>query len=133
VLILFVLMLLGVDEDEDLTRDPLVGQRALAGVAGLALLGLLLAAFIGVSKYGLSGASPPAGSAYALSSSLENVTQLGRLIFTDWIFAFEITAGLLTIAVIGAVLMTRRPDDYEPLPEPESMSDEIPAAAEEPS
>ena len=37
------------------------------------------------------------------------MTQIGRVLFTDWIFAFEITAGLLTIAVIGAVVMARRP------------------------
>ncbi len=49
---------------------------------------------------------------------------MGRAIFTDWIFAFEITAGLLTIAVIGAVVMARRPDSYEPLPEPEPIGDE---------
>src|SRR4051812_26537924 len=46
VLILFVLMLLGVDDEEDLSVDPIVGQRALAMLAGFALLGSLLAIII---------------------------------------------------------------------------------------
>ncbi len=46
VLILFVLMLLGVDTDDDLSIEPIVGQRILAVIAGLALLGALLAVFI---------------------------------------------------------------------------------------
>ncbi|HEY5155111.1 MAG TPA: NADH-quinone oxidoreductase subunit J, partial [Acidimicrobiales bacterium] len=60
----------------------------------------------------------------AISDNLSNIAQLGRQIFTTWIFAFEITAGLLTIAVIGAVVLSRRPDSYEPIPEPESMDDD---------
>jgi len=120
VLILFVIMLLGVDREDDLSTEPLVGQRILAGVAVLALLASLVVVFIGVEQNGLSGAKSVSGR---LSGSLANVTQIGRSLFTDWIFAFEITAGLLTIAVIGAVVMARRPASYEPLPEPEPMSE----------
>ena len=39
-------------------------------------------------------------------------------------FALEITAGLLTIAVVGAVVLARRPTDLQPIPEPESMTDQ---------
>ena len=133
VLILFVIMLLGVDREDDLATEPLVGQRILAGVAGLGLLVSLVLVFAGVSQHGLSGAKSQGGK---LVGSLSNVTQIGRSIFTTWIFAFEITAGLLTIAVIGAVVMARRPSSYEPLPEPESigngpsLEDEDPAESE---
>ena len=41
----------------------------------------------------------------------ENINQLGRQLFTTYVFAFEITAGLLTIAVVGAVVCRRRPSD----------------------
>ena len=34
---------------------------------------------------------------------------LGRSLFTDHVFAFEITGVLLTIAVVGAVVLARRP------------------------
>ena len=38
-----------------------------------------------------------------------NVEQIGRLLFTDYLFAFEITSVLLVIAVVGAVMLARRP------------------------
>jgi hypothetical protein len=59
-----------------------------------------------------------------VSDERPNVNQLGRVLFTDFVFAFEVTAGLLTIAVVGAVVLSRRPTSYEPLPEPEPMGDE---------
>src|SRR5687767_13069634 len=42
VLFLFVIMLLGVDREEDIDTEPLGGQRPLAAAAGLGLLGLAL-------------------------------------------------------------------------------------------
>ena len=121
VLILFVLMLLGVDEEDDLTEEPIIGQRILAGLAGLALLGSVLVIFIRGGEQVVTGQH---SATAALSKDLSNIAQLGRTLFTTWIFAFEITAGLLTIAVIGAVVLSRRPDSYEPIPEPESMDDD---------
>ena len=53
----------------------------------------------------------------------ENINQLGRQLFTNYVFALEITAGLLTIAVVGAVALARRPTEVEPIPEPESLTD----------
>jgi NADH-quinone oxidoreductase subunit J len=121
VLILFVIMLLGVDREEDLGEEPLFGQRILAGIGVAALLASLLLVIVGVAQNGLTGKH---SSAAALSKTETNVAQIGHSIFTTWIFPFEITAGLLTIAVIGAVVMARRPDSYEPLPEAEPMTDE---------
>jgi hypothetical protein len=37
------------------------------------------------------------------------VAALGRSVFTTYLFPFEITAGLLIIAVVGAVVLARRP------------------------
>jgi hypothetical protein len=38
----------------------------------------------------------------------ENVNSLGRAVFTTYLFAFEATAALLIIAVVGAVVLARR-------------------------
>lgn len=47
-----------------------------------------------------------------------NVKQLARVLFTDYVFAFEITAILLTIAVVGAVVLARKPrGELQDLPE----------------
>ena len=37
-----------------------------------------------------------------------NIEVLGRALFTDYVFAFEVTSVLLVIAVVGAVVLARR-------------------------
>ena len=44
----------------------------------------------------------------ALSDSEENIVTLARSLFTDYVFAFELTSALLVIAVVGAVVLARR-------------------------
>jgi NADH-quinone oxidoreductase subunit J len=120
VLILFVMMLLGVDREEDLDTEPLVGQRLLAGLVGLLFLGAMLAIIIIGKDAIVTGSRSVTG---ALSPTVSNITQIGTELFTTYVFALEITAALLTIAVVGAVVLSRRPRDLEPIPEPESMTD----------
>ena len=120
VLILFVMMLLGVDREEDLYTEPLVGQRLLAGLVGLLFLGAMLAIIIIGKDAIVTGSRSVTG---ALSPTVSNITQIGTELFTTYVFALEVTAALLTIAVVGAVVLSRRPRDLEPIPEPESMTD----------
>jgi NADH-quinone oxidoreductase subunit J len=110
VLFLFVIMLLGVDRAEDLEHDSLAGQRPAAAV--VAVLGLLLVVLLAVRGIEVSGAR---SGTEALSDDAPDVVQLGRVLFTDYVFAFELTGLLLVIAVIGAVVMARkpRPEDIE--------------------
>lgn len=121
VLILFVLMLLGVDREEDLTSEPLVGQRALAALAGVVLVGAVLAVFVIGGSDAVTGAT---STTAALAEGTGNIAQLGRELFTTYVFPLEITAALLTIAVVGAVVLSRRPKDVEPMPEQASMTDQ---------
>ena len=105
ILFLFVIMLLGVDRVRSLAHDPLVGQRPAAIAVGAAILGLSLTAL-------LAGASRVTGQRSMLESldpDVADVDRLGHVLFTDYVFAFEITAILLTIAVVGAVVLSRRP------------------------
>jgi len=118
VLILFVMMLLGVDREEDLETEPLVGQRLLAGLIGLLFLGAVLAIIIIGKDAIVTGAHSVTG---ALSPTISNISQIGTALFTTYVFPLEVTAGLLTIAVVGAVVLSRRPNDLAPIPEPESM------------
>jgi len=138
VLFLFVIMLLGVDQAEDLAVEPIAGQRPIAIVLGAAVLGLGIA-FVALSTNG-TVTGQPAATAELLDSitadsqtsatelpddqvigteQVPNIDQLGRAIFTDYVYAFEITALLLTIAVVGAVVLARRPvGELQPVPEP---------------
>jgi NADH-quinone oxidoreductase subunit J len=105
-LFLFVIMMIGVDQDED-TRETIPHQRRLALALGVIALG------IGVTLMArgrfswvpvVSGTADPQltnGTVEALADSL----------FTDWVLAFEATALLLTIAAAGTVALAsfRRP------------------------
>jgi NADH-quinone oxidoreductase subunit J len=117
VLFLFVIMLLGVDRAERLGVEPIAGQRALAVICGVAILGLSLTALLAAGE---RTTGTPSSTA-ALDPTVTDVERLGRALFTDYVFAFEITAVLLTIAVVGAVVLARRssqePIDLEEFPE----------------
>ena len=112
VLFLFVIMLLGVDKEENVDADPLKAQRPAALVIGA--IGLVLVVVIGASVYsvGVTGAPSVAGAAYG--PGLPNVERLARVIFTRYLLPFEVTSVLLVIAVVGAVVLARRPDQTSP-------------------
>lgn len=104
VLFLFVIMLLGVDRLEDLRHDPLVGQRPVGILAGL-LLGAGLVFIV------LRSAITGDASSFANNGgdkALPDVTRIAHVLFTEYLFGFEITSVLLVIAVVGAVLLARR-------------------------
>jgi NADH-quinone oxidoreductase subunit J len=110
VLFLFVIMLLGVDSAEDLSVEPLAGQRPAAVIAGVAMGGLLLAAIFSGAR-AVTGAKASSG---AIDPNEANIVTLARSLFTDYVFAFELTSALLVIAVVGAVVLARRgPKDEE--------------------
>ena len=47
----------------------------------------------------------PAGAANRIDRGVADIDQLGESLFTDYLFAFEITSVLLVIAVVGAVVL----------------------------
>jgi NADH-quinone oxidoreductase subunit J len=108
VLFLFVLMLLGVDRSEDLSIEPLgAGQRIVAVVIGLAILALPVIAVLSADGEA-TGARPLPDAPNALDSGVADVNQLGESLYTTYLFAFEATSVLLVIAVVGAVVLSRR-------------------------
>jgi NADH-quinone oxidoreductase subunit J len=103
VLFLFVIMFLGVDREENIAADPLRGQRPMA--IGLVILGTTGLLLLGQVSRWTTGAPHVAG----LDSGASNVALLGRSVYTTYLFPFEATAALLVIAVVGAVVLARRP------------------------
>ena len=98
-LFLFVLMLIGVDSADSLV-ETIRGQRIAAIVAGTAF-GLLLIAGIGnVSAAGFTG--------LAEANAGGNVEGLAALIFTRYLWAFELTSALLITAALGAMVLAHR-------------------------
>ncbi len=135
VLFLFVIMLLGVDRAENLRTEPLGGQRPMALGLGVAMLVLALLFAIAAGSGGLGGddkvatgvpaaVAPEFDSCYATPKvraqsaplvapcdgpeRISNIRQIAVWVFTDYVWAFELTGLLLTVAVVGAVALARR-------------------------
>ena len=107
VLFLFVIMLLGVDQSENLEVEPLAGQRpAAVGIGIAALAALLLPILFGKWQW-LSGQASVVGPAH--TGTDPNVNRLAKALFTRYLLPFEATSVLLVIAVVGAVVLARRP------------------------
>src|SRR3712207_3732941 len=92
VLFLFVIMLLGVDRAEDLTTDPIAGQRPLSAIAGLGILGAILATVLLTDEALDRNAIGQEAFTAPLDGAGENIEDLGRALFTDYLFAFEVTS-----------------------------------------
>ncbi|MDQ3151681.1 MAG: NADH-quinone oxidoreductase subunit J [Actinomycetota bacterium] len=97
-LFLFVLMLVGRDSADSVV-EVLRGQRVAGLVAGLGLAGLLAStlgrALTDVTPVGLAAQNQRGG----------NVDSIGRSLFTDYLFPFELTSALLITAAVGAMVL----------------------------
>ncbi len=102
VLFLFVIMLLGVDRKDIVTREVLRGQRPLAAAAGIIAFAEVLLLARTSWATGASAANGPIGNSY------DNIQRIAQSVFATYLLPFEATAVLLVIAVLGAVYMARR-------------------------
>jgi len=113
VLFLFVIMLLGVDSSEDVSHEPLAGQRPAALLLGAMVVGLILAGLFVSGPGGddgavaLTGRQSRTAAISTLDESQSDIDLLADDLFTRNVLAFEATALLLTIATVGAVVLVR--------------------------
>ncbi|MFJ5998041.1 NADH-quinone oxidoreductase subunit J [Streptomyces sp. NPDC092370] len=98
-LFLFVVMLVGVTAADSL-KETIKGQRWLAALCGLGF-GVLLVA-------GIGNASLTEFNGIGQANAGGNVEGLAALLFTKYVFAFEITGALLITAAVGAMVLTHR-------------------------
>ncbi|GBE65563.1 NADH-quinone oxidoreductase subunit J [Mycobacterium sp. MFM001] len=98
-LFLFVLMLIGVDSAESLV-ETIRGQRVAAVVAGIGFGILLIAGIGGVALGGFTGLTQ--------ANAHGNVEGLATLIFSRYLWAFELTSALLITAAVGAMVLAHR-------------------------
>jgi NADH-quinone oxidoreductase subunit J len=107
VLFLFVVMLLNAPQEDAAEWDRTHPLRR-PGVArfGALLAGLLIVQLVWalVRVNDASAAVGARGDVAAISS----VRSVGRVLFTDYVFAFEATSILILVAMVGAVLLAAR-------------------------
>ena len=104
VLFLFVVMLLNAPHEEtdfDERTHPLLrpGPMRFGAVLALGLIAEL--------AWALARSAPRSTFSNA---PITSVSAIGRTLFTDYAFQFEVTSVLILVAMVGAVLMARRED-----------------------
>jgi len=96
-LILFILMLVGVDASDSLT-ETIRGLRPIAITAAIGFGGLMISliarAKLGHGAFGLAEANKDG-----------NVQGLAKLLFSDYVFPFEVISALLITAALGAMVL----------------------------
>ncbi|PYQ71240.1 MAG: NADH-quinone oxidoreductase subunit J [Acidobacteria bacterium] len=102
VLFLFVVMLLNAPQEETLPDLKAHSGRRTDVVRYAALLALALVAEL-VWALTREGGSPGFGA-----PAVSSVALLGRSLFTDYGFQFEVTSVLILVAMVGAVVLARR-------------------------
>ena len=111
-LFIFVLMLVGVDASDSVV-ETIPGQRIIAALLGLLFASSLVVAVAQVSFATVVGLDE--------SQTDGNVAALGQLLFSDYVFAFELTSALLITAAVGAMVLAHR-ERLEPKPTQSDMS-----------
>jgi NADH-quinone oxidoreductase subunit J len=98
-LFLFVLMLVGVDASDSVV-ETIRGQRLFAILGGL-ILGVTLV--VGLGQISL-------GTVVGVTDANEggNIQALANILFSRYVFAFEVTSALLITAAMGAMVLAHR-------------------------
>jgi NADH-quinone oxidoreductase subunit J len=101
VLFLFVVMMLDINIER--LRQGFWSYLPLGAVVGLIMageMGLILSG----RYFGLEALPAPATPA----ADFSNTKELGRLLFTDYVYPFELASVILLVAIIAAVMLTLR-------------------------
>jgi NADH-quinone oxidoreductase subunit J len=97
VLFLFVIMLLGTEEEQ-------IGGRIRWQMPVAIILGLGLAAELAFVL--LSGAGSSSKAFESVGAEFGSPASIGRVLFSEYLIPFEITSLLLLVAMVGAIVLT---------------------------
>jgi NADH-quinone oxidoreductase subunit J len=98
-LFLFVLMLIGISSSDSIV-ETIKGQRMAAGLLAIGLLVLLI--------LGIGHAAIGPATLSSANGGTDNLSGIATLIFTTYVFPFEVTGALLITAAIGAMVLAHR-------------------------
>lgn len=97
VLFLFVIMLMNLNQDSEPQKTWLT--KIIAGVAGGMMLFVLVGSLKGTEQLGLNSYG---------SSQIGLVKNLGKVLFTEFLFPFEIASILLLAALVGSIMIGKK-------------------------
>lgn len=130
VLFLFVIMLLNLRGTEDLGH----GSKPVNRLTKFVLAFLFVFELIAVVKTGFLSSETPIGMMSAVAEEFGSVKAVAMLLFTKYMYPFELAGILLLAAIVGAVVMTKSPEKGDSVrmgTEPDSQVPEFEGEGEE--
>jgi len=104
VLFIFVIMLLNLSKrDEEAGEGKLFLQKPSAIILGIVLFVMIGVVTLKSVLQGTKGEYTPENI-----NSIGNTQLVGKLLFTDYVFPFEIASILLFVAILGAIVLTKK-------------------------
>lgn len=122
VLFLFVIMLLNLRGREDFGS----GGSLLSKGTALVVAVLLVVELIAVARSAVFVRSGPIGMMTEAEGLFGSVEEVGTMLFTKYLYPFELTSILLLAAIVGAVVMAGG-RSTQPTPEEQPLSDSQPS------
>ncbi|MDD5298185.1 MAG: NADH-quinone oxidoreductase subunit J [Rhodocyclaceae bacterium] len=101
VLFLFVVMMLDINLER--IRQGFWSYLPLGAMVGL-LMAVEMSVVLGGRYFGLEGAPGPA----AAPANYSNTKELGRLLYTEYVYPFELASLILLVGLIAAIVLTLR-------------------------
>lgn len=103
VMVLFIFVVMMLDVNTKKIQENFLGY--LSSLLALVVGGVMVAEISTVILHGFRGSDD---SIPDISSKIGNTKELGKLIYTEYIYAFEIAAVILLVAIVAAVALTLR-------------------------
>jgi NADH-quinone oxidoreductase subunit J len=103
VMVLFIFVVMMVDINFDKLREGFWTNLPLA--AGVGIVIVLEMAFVLLKTFIIPES---AANSLVIPAGSSNTRELGKLIFTDYVYAFEVAAVILLVAIVAAVALTLR-------------------------
>lgn len=101
VMVLFLFVVMMVDVNMDKLREGFWGRLPLAAIVGAVIV--IEMALVLTQSFSISDADVPEASLM-----IGDTRELGKLIYTEYLYAFEIAAFVLLVAIVAAVALTLR-------------------------
>ncbi|MGH8671956.1 MAG: NADH-quinone oxidoreductase subunit J [Burkholderiales bacterium] len=103
VLVLFMFVVMMLDINLDRLREGFWDYLPLAAIMAV-LMAAEMAIVLGGRHFGLMRTAP----LVPRTADYSNTKELGRLLYTDYVYAFEIAAVILLVAIVAVIALTMR-------------------------
>jgi NADH-quinone oxidoreductase subunit J len=103
VMVLFVFVVMMLDIDIARMREGFARYLPVAAIVGV-IIAVEMILVVGPENFGLDKYAEPARHA----ADYSNTKELGGVLYTDYVYPFEIAAAILLIAIVAAIALTLR-------------------------